>query len=67
MMIAAQKLGAAARFVQGRPAKFAAPNDQRVIEQAALFEVLDQRGGGWAVFPTFCDSRLTMSFRLLTP
>ena len=29
-----------------RAAELAAPDDQRVVEQAALLEVLDQRGAG---------------------
>ena len=38
-------LGERALRVDGA-AKFAAPNDERVIEQAALFEVGEERGGG---------------------
>ncbi len=34
----------------GRAAEFAAPDDERVVEQAALFEVDDERGGGLVGF-----------------
>ena len=47
MVVAAQ--AAAQRGVgldHRRAAELAAPDHQRVVEQAALLEVLDQRGGG---------------------
>ena len=34
-----------ARLAHRRAAEFAAPDDQRVVQQAALLQVLDQRGG----------------------
>jgi len=45
-MIASQ-FGAecAAVLHHGSPAKFAAPDDERFSKQAALLQVLDQRGG----------------------
>src|SRR5205823_2965041 len=33
-------------FAERRAAEFAAPDDQCVIQEAALFEVFDQRGDG---------------------
>ena len=33
-----------------RAAELAAPDDQRVVEHAALLQVLDQRGGGLVDF-----------------
>ena len=32
------------RFAHRRAAEFAAPDDQRVVQQAALLQVADQRG-----------------------
>ena len=47
MMIAAQfASGVRIAFHHRRAAEFAAPDDQRVVEQAALFQILDQRGAG---------------------
>ena len=38
--------GAAAHAVVGRAAKFAAPDDERALEQAALLEISYERGDG---------------------
>ena len=45
MVVAAEKLRLIARFVHGRAPEFSAPDDQRGIQQAALLQVLDERGG----------------------
>ena len=44
VVVAAEELRAAARLVHRRAAELAAPDDERVVEQAALLEVLEQRG-----------------------
>src|SRR5258708_5829637 len=44
IMIAAEnRAGRGASFAEGCPAKFAAPNDERLIEQPALAQITDQR------------------------
>ena len=43
MMVAAQELRAGALLVHRRAAELAAPDDQRLVEQPAGLEVLDQR------------------------
>jgi len=48
VMIAAEEFGAVTFFVHRGASEFAAPDDQRFIEQAALFEVGDQ-GIHWTV------------------
>ena len=46
-MIASQHTaGGGATFAEGRAAKFTAPDDQRVFEQATLPKVADERGHG---------------------
>ena len=42
VMIAAEELRAVARLVHRRAAELAAPDDQRVVEQAALLEIGQQ-------------------------
>ena len=42
VVVAAQELRAAAGLVHRRAAELAAPDDQRLVEQAALLQVLDQ-------------------------
>ncbi len=37
---------AAVALGHGRAAEFAAPDDERVVEHAALLQILDQGGGG---------------------
>src|SRR5438105_2560754 len=44
MMVAAEKGGAAARFVHRGSAEFPAPDYQGLIEQAALFQIAQERG-----------------------
>ena len=46
MMVAAVILGRKIALAVDRAAEFAAPNDQRIVEHAALFQVLNQRGRG---------------------
>src|SRR3954468_16774051 len=47
MMVAAETgFGNIALAVSGA-AEFAAPNDQRFVEQTALFQVFDERGAGF--------------------
>ena len=44
-------IASAARALHdGLPAKFTAPNDERFVEQAALFEILQKRGDGFVDF-----------------
>ena len=49
MMVAAQSFRAAAGFVHRRAAEFAAPDDQRIVQHAALLEVFDQRRDGRSI------------------
>ena len=44
VVAAAERIDAAALVVVGRAAEFAAPDDERVVEHAALLEVADERG-----------------------
>src|SRR5260370_2619715 len=46
VMVSAEEQRAVAALVHGCAAELAAPYDERGIEQAALFQVLDQRGAG---------------------
>ena len=46
MMVAAVIVGRQLALAIYGAAEFAAPDDQRVVEQAALLQVLDQRGRG---------------------
>src|SRR6185312_10002336 len=43
MVIAPQQLAAVSFLIERGPAKFSAPDNQRVVQQAALFEIGDQR------------------------
>ena len=43
VMVAAEKFGTVAGLVHWRAVKFAAPHDQRLIQQAATLQVLDER------------------------
>ena len=45
MMVAAVIVRRQLSLAIDRAAEFAAPNDQRVVQQPALLQVLDQRGG----------------------
>ena len=62
MMIAAQS---AARirigFDHRRAAEFAAPDDQRIIEQTALLQIFDQRGAGLIGLPACSLTPFTTS------
>ena len=44
-MVAAVVVGRQLALAVDRAAELAAPDDQRVVEQAALLQVVDQRGG----------------------
>ena len=46
MMVAAVVVRGQLALAVDRAAELAAPDDERVVEQAALLQVLDQRGGG---------------------
>ena len=47
IMAAADGVNTAASVVVGRAAEFAAPDDESVVEHAALFEIADQGGHGF--------------------
>ena len=53
VVVAAEFGGAVAGFVHGGAAKFATPNDEGVIEHAALLEVVEQCGDGAVGFEAF--------------
>jgi hypothetical protein len=46
VVVTPEELGVVAGLVHGRAAKLAAPDDERIVEEAPLFEVLDERRGG---------------------
>ena len=46
MMIAAVVVGGQLALAVDGAAEFAAPDDQRVVQHAALFQILHQRRGG---------------------
>src|SRR5262245_38193559 len=52
MMVAAEQLGSPAGFVHWRAAEFAAPDNDRVFEQASLFQIGQQRADGPVGFAT---------------
>ena len=51
VVVAAEELRAVALLVHRRAAELAAPDDERLVEQAALLQVLDQRGGRPVALP----------------
>src|SRR5438093_11493426 len=50
----------------GGAAKFTAPNDEGIVEQTALFEVLDERGAG-LVGEAGLDIKATVDFAMMVP
>ena len=57
MVVAAQELRSVARLVHRRAPELAAPDDQRRVEQAALLQVVEQRGrSAWSICWHSCGS-----------